>query len=131
MINRTVILGTTALGILLALGCSATAEKQASTRDLNFEEQLTAALPLADQGFVLKVCNTNQEPGDHGSLSMSILSGKSDPDHPGKTIAAGPISPEKQLASILTLVDQDHSLNIRQVTDSMTGQPLFEFTIHK
>ncbi len=124
----------TAAGIalmMLALGCTTANEKQASDKDLNFEAQLTAALPLADQGFVLKICNTNEEAGDHGSLSMSILSEKPDPDHLGKTISTDPITLEKQLAAILNLMDQDHSLNIRQEPGEEGSPAQLIFTVHK
>lgn len=125
MNNPTFIAGGIAWA-LLALGCSEPAEKQASTKDLNFEEQLMAVLPLADQAHVLKICNT----GKGEALSMSILSEKPDPGNPGQTVPTDPIPVEKQLSGILTLVDKDHSLNIRQVTDPKNGQRQLEFTIH-
>ncbi len=129
METRTTLLGGIAL-VLLSLACSKASEPQAKANELNAEEQMLAVFPKMDPGTVLKVCNTNGQPGDQGSLQFSILAAKPDPNNPGKTIPTDQPSLEQQLATILPFVDEHHALNIRSVTDKESGQPRLVFTVH-
>ncbi|MCC6840715.1 MAG: hypothetical protein IT230_11200 [Flavobacteriales bacterium] len=114
---------------LLLLGCSRTQEPVAEATDQRFENQLLAVLPHLGQGTVLKVCNTNDQPGDKGVLEFSIVPEKPDPANPGKLLPVDPLTTAEQLAAILPLVDQRHSFNIRSVAGRNGGQPQLVFTI--
>lgn len=115
----------------LFMGCSEASAPQAEAKaeDMGFEQQMLAVLPALDQGTVLKVCNMNTRPGDHGSLQFSIEAAKADPKNPGKLIPMDQLSIQQQLAEILPLVDEHHALNIRSVTDEASGQAHLVFTI--
>lgn len=128
MKNRTILLSGVAI-TMLSFACSKASEPQAKAKELSFEEQMLAVFPKMDQGTVLKVCNTNGQPGDQGSLQFSILAAKPDPNNPGKTIPTGQPSLEQQLATILPFVDEHHALNIRSVTDKENGQARLVFTV--
>ncbi|HRO39930.1 MAG TPA: hypothetical protein PLY76_10135 [Flavobacteriales bacterium] len=129
MKNRTLPLSGVALTMLL-LGCSRASEPQTKANDFGFEQQMLAIFPKMEPGTVLKVCNTNGQPGDQGSLQFSIEATKPDPENPGKTIPTEPLSVEQQLAAILPFVDEHHSVNIRSITDKESGLPRMVFTIH-
>ncbi|MGB3526971.1 MAG: hypothetical protein WBB32_13500 [Flavobacteriales bacterium] len=117
--------------IAFFLGCSEAGAPQAEAKakDMGFEQQMLAVLPVLDQGTVLKVCNMNARPGDQGSLQFSIEAAQADPNDPGKLIPMEQRSLEQQLAEILPLVDEHHALNIRTVTDGSNGQAHLVFTI--
>lgn len=90
---------------------------------------MLAIFPKMDQGTVLKVCNTNGQPGEPVSLQFSILAEKPDPNNPGKTIPTEQPSLEQQLATILPFVDGQHALNIRSITDQESGEAHLVFTV--
>lgn len=113
--------------IVLAVGCSRAPEPKAQSYALDMDEQLMAALPLVDEGMVMKVCsNVGSE-----SLSFSFVAEKPDPANPGQTMAVDPIPTEKQLAAILRVVDEHHMVKVHQETDEASGEMHLVFSIER
>lgn len=111
----------------MALGCSRAPEPKAQSHALDMDEQLMAALPLVDEGMVMKVCsNAGSE-----SLSFSFVAEKPDPANPGQTLAVDPIPTEKQLAAILQVVDEHHMVKVHQEMDEASGEMHLVFSIER
>ncbi len=113
--------------MVLALGCSRAPEPKAETQPIGLDEQLLAVLPFVEEGTVMKVCSDDKAE----SLSFSFLAEKADPDNPGRTMAADPMPIEKQLATILQVVDEHHMVKVHQETDEASGEPHVVFSVER
>lgn len=112
--------------MVLALGCSGTPGPQAEAPGFGMDEQLLAALPLLNQGAVLKACADEKSE----VLSFSFLAEKPDPANHNKTLPADPMPTEEQLTAILRLVDERHTLKVRSEREA-DGRSHLVFTIHR